>query len=213
MRYLRVIDRLFDILNSRNPFAKGHKAPMKPFNDSIWRPFLKDTVSYLSNLTDLNGQLMYKTKRKTPFIGLMCTISSVISVYDEFVAKPNAPLKYLLTYKLSQDHLELFFGAVRSSLGCNNNPTVRQFMSSYKRLLMRHNVQGGIGNCTVQDATRMLNVTIDSIQVDGQQQDTFDMTVSRMYDLADRPPAQIDHDYADLPNIAILSEYKKAVVS
>jgi hypothetical protein len=29
--YLRVIDRLFDILNSRNPFAKGYKAPMKPF--------------------------------------------------------------------------------------------------------------------------------------------------------------------------------------
>lgn len=79
---------------------------------------------------------MYKTKRKTPFIGLMCTISSVISVYDEFVVKPNASLKYLLTYKLSQDHLELFFGAVRSSLGCTNNPTVRQFISAYKRLLM-----------------------------------------------------------------------------
>jgi hypothetical protein len=31
VHYLRVIDRLFDILNSRNPFAKGYKAPMKPF--------------------------------------------------------------------------------------------------------------------------------------------------------------------------------------
>lgn len=39
------------------------------------------------------------------------------------------------------------------------------------------------------------------------------MTVSRMYDLADRSPAQTDHDYADLPNKANLSEYKKAVIS
>ena len=213
VHYLRVIDRLFDILNSRNPFAKGYKAPMKPFNDSIWRPFLTEVMSYMSKLTDINGQPMYLTKRKTPFIGLLCTVTSVISVYDEFVAKPNAPLKYLLTYKLSQDHLELFFGAVRSSLGCNNNPTVRQFISAYKRLLMRHNVEGGIGNCTVQDSTKMLSVTIDSINVDGQQHDTFDMTVSRMYDLVDRQPAQVDHDYVDLPNKLILSEFKKATIA
>jgi len=40
-------------------------------------------------------------------------------------------MKYLLTYKFSQDHIELFFGAVRSTGGFNNNPT------AYKRLLMR----------------------------------------------------------------------------
>jgi len=78
---------------------------------------------------------MYTTKRKTPFIGLLCTISSVMHIYDVFVAKPNAPIKYLFTYKLSQDHLELFFGAVRSSLGCNNKPTVRLFISAYKLVI------------------------------------------------------------------------------
>jgi hypothetical protein len=31
VHYLRVIDRLVDILNSRNPFAKGYKALIKPF--------------------------------------------------------------------------------------------------------------------------------------------------------------------------------------
>jgi hypothetical protein len=213
VHFLRTIDRLFDILNSRNPFGKGSKAPMKTFNDSVWRPFLIETMHYLSKLTDAKGQPMHTTKRRTPFIGLLCTISSVVAVFDDFVGRPNAPLKYLLTYKLSQDHLELFFGAVRSSFGCNNNPTVRQFMSAYKRLLMRHNVQGGLENCIVQDTTRMLSVTIDSIQVDGMQQDTLDMAVARMYDLVDRPPAQVDHDYSDIPNKAILSQYKKAVIS
>jgi len=213
VRFLRIIDRLFDMRNSRNTFAKGYKAPMKPCNDSAWRPFLRDAQIYLRKLTDDKGHPMYSSKRRTPFIGLICTVESVIAIYDDLVGKDEAPLKYLLTYKLSQDHLELFFGAVRSSCGCNNNPTVRQFIAAYKRLLMRHNVQGGLGNCIAQDATKLLSVTIDSIVVDDTQQDTLDMAVARMYDLQDRPPLQNDHDYADIPNKAILSQYKKAVIS
>lgn len=90
--------------------------------------FLDDAKSYLLNLTDVNGVPLYKTKRKTPVIGLLCSIDSVIGVYNDFVGKDNPPLKYLLAYKLSQDHLELFFGAVRASCGSNNNiiATLRQ---------------------------------------------------------------------------------------
>ena len=51
---------------------------------------------------------MFRSKRKTPFVGLLCDINSVISIYEDLVAKPNASLQYLLTYKLSQDHIELF---------------------------------------------------------------------------------------------------------
>jgi hypothetical protein len=90
---------------------------------------------------------------------------------------------------------------------------VRQFIAAYKRLLMRHNVQGGLGNCTVQDSTRMLSVAVGSVQVDDTQQDTLDMAVARMYDLDDRQPVQDDHDYVDIPNRATLSQYKKAVIS
>lgn len=32
VRFLRLIDNLFDVLNSRNPVAKGYKAPMRPTN-------------------------------------------------------------------------------------------------------------------------------------------------------------------------------------
>lgn len=69
---------------------------------------------YICKLTNDKGQPMYTTKRRTPFIGLLCTIESTINVYDTLVGCTEAPLKYLLTYKLSQDHIELFFGAVRS---------------------------------------------------------------------------------------------------
>lgn len=57
-------------------------------------------------------------------------------------------MSYLLTFKLSQDFLETFFSAIRSKGGFNNNPNVLQFKSSYKRLLVRHEIkeiEGG--NC------------------------------------------------------------------
>ena len=34
-------------------------------------------------------------------------------------------MKYLLTYKISQDYTELFFGKIRSMGGCNNNPNAQ----------------------------------------------------------------------------------------
>ena len=78
---------------------------------------------------------------------------------------------------------------------------------------MHHNVEGGLGNCTVQDTTTILSVTLDSIPVQGLQEDTLDMSVARMYDLQPRVPLTSDHDYVNIPNKAILSQYKKAVVS
>ena len=44
-------------------------------------------------------------------------------------------------YEMSRDHLELFFAAVRSAGGYNNNPTSLQFMSAsnsclYTRLMV-----------------------------------------------------------------------------
>lgn len=74
---------------------------------------------------------------------------------QDFFVCENPALRYLLIYKMSQDHLELFFSAVRAAGGWNNNPTSRQFKSSYKQLLMRHNLKGGHGNCIAQDSTEI----------------------------------------------------------
>ena len=73
-----------------------------------------------------------------------------------------------MTYKFSQDHLELFFGEVRASGGSNNNPTAQQFTVIYKRLLMRSSVQGGNGNYQ-KDATILLDCFDDSIKTENDQ--------------------------------------------
>lgn len=56
-------------------------------------------------------------------------------LFDSLVKSEAPKLKYLLTNKLSQNHLQLFFCAVRSANGSNNNPTARQSASTYKRPL------------------------------------------------------------------------------
>lgn len=47
-----------------------------------------------------------------------------------------------MTYKLSQDHIEIFFSAIRSKGGFNNNPSAKMFEAIYKRLLIRSEIKG-----------------------------------------------------------------------
>jgi len=45
----------------------------------------------------------------------------------------NHQYKYLLTYKCSQDHLEILFSKIRQRLGNNNNPNVVELKTSLKK--------------------------------------------------------------------------------
>ena len=59
------------------------------------------------------------------------------------------------------------------------------------------------GNCIILNNTQILNVYIE-------QQSS--VSIARKYDLLERGPSQDDHDYADAPNIEIISEYKDACI-
>ena len=50
--FIRIIDRLFDLLNSRNPCAKSQKAPLRTTNMRFWEPFLEDARRYIIRLKD-----------------------------------------------------------------------------------------------------------------------------------------------------------------
>lgn len=79
-------------------------------------------------------------------------------MYTKYVFGETPLLKYILAYKLSQDHLEMFFGAVRRRGGNNNNPTPRQFENIYKRLLVHVNIKASAhGNVTPLDCTSILH--------------------------------------------------------
>lgn len=67
----------------------------------------------------------------------MVTAKSILDLAKNLFAE-NCMYKYLLTYKFSQDHLELLFARIRSRHGWNNNPNVMQFKYAMKQILMRN---------------------------------------------------------------------------
>lgn len=111
IRFIKIIDQAFDLLNSRSPLARGFKAPIKQNNEHFWSPFLLSTITYLQNFKLQDGTPIVLSTRKTPFIGFIVSLASVAGLYDEYVSSER--LQYLLTYKFSQDHIELFFCSIR----------------------------------------------------------------------------------------------------
>lgn len=111
VRFIRIINHLFDILNSKNPFAKGYKSALRKQNKWIWQEFLVETQKYLLSLKDSNDIYLWETKKKTPFLGFALTIQSVLGIFYDYVETEK--LRYFLTYKISQDHLEMFFCSIR----------------------------------------------------------------------------------------------------
>ena len=206
VQFLRTIDAAFDVLNSRNPLGKGHKAPIKPTTKHCAMVVLEKAESLLRGLkvTGKDNRLvsMHATQKKTPIYGFIACCRSVMGIYEDLVEQPAAPCRYLLTYKLSQDHLELFFSAIRARGGYNNNPNVRQFRGAYKRLLVRHQVKKGTGNCLLRDSTTILDSTPATVNI------------ARRVDVE---PVEVlvpdDDTLSDLPDVDHLSEYKEAAIS
>ena len=183
VKFIRTFDQLFDILNSRNPCAKGFKAALHKSNKETWEAFFEEAYAYIMALRDTNGNLMYNTRKETGFIGFLVAIESMKHIFFHLVERENAPMNYVLTYKFSQDHLELFFGAIRSSGGFNNNPTAQQFIAAYKRLLLRSSIQGQHGNCQKRDQTDILEVISDSFKTNCATVTVNDAAIIRKYDL------------------------------
>ena len=142
VKFIRTIDRVFDMLNSRNPIAKGFKTPLRPNSKDTWEESFMSPANYLLSLKthtpEGTGQLLSTSQRKTFVIGFVACIKSTISMATEMFSLPTNPLKYLLTYKFSQDHVELLFSCIRSRGGWNNNLSVFQLNYAIQKMLMRN---------------------------------------------------------------------------
>ena len=159
VKFIRCFNDAFDVLNSRALAAHGLKKPVSENNITHTNETVQMLVSYIRNLQcPETNRPMVNTVRKTGFIGFICDLENVVPVYN---MTKNLGMTFLLTYKLSQDHLEIFFGKLRASGGCNNNPTSRQFQGAYKKNLVhcdlsglnRGNVQSLEGHFSVLEAT------------------------------------------------------------
>ena len=70
-----MIDRLFDIMNSRSPRAGGFKGPLGNLNWSEKVQFLLRARKYLIGLVMQDGKPLHKSKRFFKMLnGLICSI-------------------------------------------------------------------------------------------------------------------------------------------
>ena len=76
-----------------------------------------------------------------------------------------------MTYKMSQDPLEIFFSSIRACLGFNNNPNVVQFQAAYKKLCAGGILKSSVGNCLWDDDTKILTVKDDQDKDNDEQEE------------------------------------------
>jgi len=106
-----------------------------------------DTTDYLKTLK-CDGSPLVLGGRKMFILGFIVTMSSTIQIAYKLLYRSQSPLKFILTYKMSQDHLEIFFGCIRARGGSNNNPNCIQFKKSLRQLLFTKNITVENGNCS-----------------------------------------------------------------
>lgn len=152
-----IINNIFDILNCKNKISNGTlQIPMNDINLNHIQENVNVYINYLKKLKDSNG-ILIANNRKTGFLGFV--ITNLIDLYRNLKSEYN--FEYILSFKLSQDHLETFFSAVRSRGGCNNNPSCLHFKGAYKKLIVKHEISG---NCSILDAANILHVSYSSIK-------------------------------------------------
>ena len=138
--FINTIDKLFDILNSRYAYARGFKHPIRIQNlEGIEKTFIA-TSEYLLALNSTERQLLVYSRHKTFILGFVMTMKSIILIAKELLVATERPFNYILTYKFSQDHIELLFACIRGRGGSNNNLNTLQFKYAMRNLLLQNSI-------------------------------------------------------------------------
>lgn len=168
IRFIRMMDKLFDIFNSRDPrHSNVYKRPINFENKREIFEFLEDCKVVLRSLrmfvtVKQKGvervvvKNVLQTRNKVPVLGFLANMTNLPQMYVNYVEMNRSdpenqlmqPMQCFKTYALSQDHLEIFFGKIRSRNGCNDSPNTVQFKGAFRRLLANiYTKPPTTGNC------------------------------------------------------------------
>jgi len=146
IEFIKTIDEIFDFLNSRNPFGKGFKKPIFYSNITFLQEKMEWKIEYLYTLMGPDSSKLCSCRRKAFIVGFAAAVKSIFEIAKTILIEPD--FKYLMTYRFSQDHLELFFAQVRRRHSWSNNPNVLQFKAAMKSLLVKNSISPSItANC------------------------------------------------------------------
>lgn len=178
--FCKTFNDIFDVLNTKNKFSSKKDIILTKNNFIELKAKTENYNNYIENLTIPGGQKIIKSNRKTGFLGFIINLKNMFCLFQDINTE------YLLTFKLSQDFLETFFGAIRSRGGFNNNPSAKQFESAYKKLLIRNEVKSFENSNCLADGIDILHVS--------SKRENFINVISGE-DVDDLPVDIFDHDY------------------
>lgn len=157
VNFIRVMNDIFDIFNSRDMKDSFYKQPLNQNNYASVTDRLEYIRKYLLQLTHLDGTTVYSGARKTFVVGMLCLIASLKGFFEEFVEKQKL-LKYVPTYRMSQDSVEIFNCSMRSHSGFNSNPSAVALQTAYKKTLLHIQFHEKFtGNCRPLEDIPILN--------------------------------------------------------
>jgi len=201
-RFCKIFNNIFDLMNSRRKFGKNETEECITIENLLKiEENINNYINYIKSLklVDKKNNMVIpilQSKRRVGFWGLIIGMNSVLNISKCLFEKKY--ISYLLTYKMSQDHLETFFSSIRRMGGLNNNPTCLQFKRAYKKLMIHvHATVPEEANCTVQDETQILKSQIETEKSDEIFDNIFTL---------------FDHDY-ESPNGWCWNEYNSEVVT
>lgn len=108
--FCKNINDVFDILNCRifNSTSQFSK-PLRKNSAHFLLKKIDELTCFIKCLTiDLNNnKFVVDSNRKVGFLGMIICLTNLKYIYDDFIEKDK--IKFILSYKLNQDHLENFF--------------------------------------------------------------------------------------------------------
>lgn len=160
-KYIRIFNDVFDIMNSTSKSTNATSFK-RPIDRSTYREyFLKfdEAIDYIKQLS-IDGELrsILKSEHYTPFMGFINNMINFKHIFQKYVIEMDK-LEEIVTHRHCQDHLESFFGCIRSMGGFNDNPTSQQLEASYRKLLIHNEVVCSKKSNTIEIGTRILTVS------------------------------------------------------
>lgn len=146
VKFLKIFNKLFDILNSKNFLCRGFKQSLNVNTADEFFSFFAEAEEYIRGLTINKTKKIIDSASRTGFIGFIMGMHSMTFLYNRLVL--GQEMRYLLGIKFSQDHIETLFSVFRSLNGFNNNPNVVQFTAAFKRIMVKNQIKASYNaNC------------------------------------------------------------------
>lgn len=148
VQYIRYMNNIFDMLNSRFNSSKKtkFKRPLCADTKEEFFAYIDEAIDYINHLNLNPNKKILESRSQTAFFGFIQNLKNLKSMYHEYIE--SGVVDEIYTFFLNQDPVELFFCRIRSRGGFNDNPTVQQFIAAFRRLSIRNDIKASrYGNC------------------------------------------------------------------